>query len=354
MAQHESRVLNVSVTFIAVVLAGYVLYAARDLFIPFAVALMVWYVINASADGIQRLKLGDWRPGRGLALAVTLGVMILGVKLVVDLVSGNVVNVAREAPAYAQNIQRIAEVITGWFGLPEIPTLKDLLREINVASWITALASALSNFAGKFGLVLVYVIFLLVAQGSFAQKMRALFPEPVRRARVQTMIARVQREIQRYIWIKTLVSVLTGAISYAVLAAVGVDFASFWAVVIFMLNYIPNIGSILGVVFPAALTLVQFNTPGPFLIVAVGLGAIQFLIGNVLEPRLQGKSMGLDPVALLLALIAWGMMWGVVGMFLSVPLTVIIMIILAQFEGGRAIAILMSSDGDLGDQETGR
>lgn len=349
MAQ-ELKVLNVSITFIAVVLAGYVLYVARDLFIPFAVALMIWYVINASVEGVQRLRLGGWRPGRGLALAVTLAVMALAIKLTVDLIGQNVNNVARAAPVYAQNLQRLAEVVAGWFGLAEIPTVKDILRTIDMSAWIRTLAATVSNFAGNFGLVLVYVIFLLAAQGSFAKKMEALFPEPARREKVRAMIARVQREIQTYIWIKTLVSILTGLVSYAVLAAVGVDFASFWAFVIFLLNYIPTIGSILGVVFPAALTVVQFGTPGPFLIVAVGLGSIQFLIGNVLEPKLQGKSMGLDPVALLLALIAWGMMWGVAGMFLSVPLTVIIMIILAQFDGGRPIAILMSSDGRLGER----
>src|SRR5690606_31935987 len=122
----DSRVLNVSVTFIAVVLAGYVLYAARDLFIPFAVALMVWYVINAAGCGIQRRRLGDWRPGRGLALAVTLGVVALGVKLAVDLFSDNVANVAWAAPVYAHTLQRIAEVLSGWLGLPEIPTFTDV------------------------------------------------------------------------------------------------------------------------------------------------------------------------------------------------------------------------------------
>ncbi|RIK94951.1 MAG: AI-2E family transporter [Proteobacteria bacterium] len=345
----ELKVLNISVTFIAVVLAGYVLYAARDLFIPFAVALMVWYIISALTDLVGRLRVGGLVAPRWLALSVALIGMGLAIKLIVDLVSSNVNEVARAAPAYAANIERIAEVVRAWFDLPELPTFTDILKDINIGQWIGTLASALSNFAGKFGLVVVYVIFLLVAQGSFGKKIEALFPDPGRRARVLMMLGRMHRQIQSYVWIKTWVSALTGVVAYVVLAAVGLDFASFWAFVVFLLNYIPNIGSIIAVIFPSALALVQFGEPVPFLAVTLGLIATQFLIGNILEPRVTGSSLGLDPLVLLLALIAWGMMWGVVGMFLSVPLTVILMIVLAQFEGSRPIAIVMSKDGRLSE-----
>jgi len=343
----ELRSLNFAVTFIAVVLAGFVLAQGSELFVPFAIAVMVWYVINALTRQFQRIRIGTFQVSRGLGLALSLVAVGIAVNLVAELITSNVNQVASAAPAYAANLERIAAQVTGWFNLPESITATELMKKIEVGPWIGTLAGALSGFAGKLGLVIVYVLFLLMSQGFFGQKLDALFPDAGRRSRIQRIIERMQGEIQSYLWIKTLASMLTGLVSYVVLAAVGVDFASFWAFVIFLLNYIPTIGSIVGVVFPALLTLVQFDTPGPFLIVALGLGAIQFTIGNILEPRLQGASLGLDPLVLILALIAWGMLWGVAGMFLAVPITVIIMIVLSQFEGGRAIAILMSKDGNL-------
>lgn len=346
MAQ-DSRGLVFSVSFIAVVLAGFVLAEGRELFVPFAIGVLVWYVINAFTRQFERIRVGEWQVPRWLGLALSLLAMGVAVNLVVDLISANVNQVARAAPTYTANLDRIVDQVSGWFNLPESPTATELLKEIEVGPWIGTLAGALSGFAGKLGLVLVYVLFLLMSQGFYGKKLDALFPESARRQRMQKMIERMQGEIQSYLWIKTLVSILTGLVSYAVLAIVGVDFASFWAFVIFLLNYIPTIGSIVGVVFPALLTLVQFDTPGPFLVVAVGLGAIQFTIGNIIEPRLQGASLGLDPLVLILSLIAWGMLWGVAGMFLAVPITVIIMIVLSQFDGGRPIAILMSKDGSI-------
>ena len=138
---------------------------------------------------------------------------------------------------------------------------------------------------------------------------------------------------------------VTGAISYAVLVIVGVDYAAFWAVVIFLLNYIPTIGSLLGVAFPALLALVQFDTPIPALVVGGVLGGVQFTIGNIIEPRLMGRSLNLAPLVVILSLVIWGHIWGVVGMFLCVPVTGMMMIVMSYFPATRPFAILLSSDG---------
>ena len=146
-----------------------------------------------------------------------------------------------------------------------------------------------------------------------------------------------------------MVSALTGIISYIILLWVGVDYAPFWALLIFMLNYIPTIGSMVAVLLPTTLALVQFDTFGPFVTLLVSLGTVQVLIGNVLEPRLMGSSLNLSPLVVILALSLWGQMWGVTGMFLSVPITVISMIVLANFPQTRAIAVAMSENGRLKD-----
>jgi predicted PurR-regulated permease PerM len=135
-----------------------------------------------------------------------------------------------------------------------------------------------------------------------------------------------------------------------VLSLVGVDFASFWAVLIFLLNFIPTIGSIIATLFPSLLTLIQFDTMGPFVVTISVLTSLQFCIGSLLEPRLMGQRLNLSPIVILLSLGLWGSLWGIPGMFLCVPITVIIMIICSYFPASRPIAILLSGNGQIADR----
>ena len=205
----------------------------------------------------------------------------------------------------------------------------------------------ITNAAGNAGVILIYVLFLLVEQRSFPAKMAAIFPDAEQLEGMRRLLSQITQDIQTYIWIKTLMSLLTAGISYAILLMVGVDYAEFWAIVIFLLNYIPTIGSLLGIVFPALLALVQFESAVPFLIVTPALAVVQVVVGNLLEPRLMGQSLNLSPFIIIVSLAVWGTLWGVVGMFLCVPITVIAMIVLAHFERTRPVAVLLSSDGKI-------
>jgi predicted PurR-regulated permease PerM len=129
--------------------------------------------------------------------------------------------------------------------------------------------------------------------------------------------------------------------------AVGVDFAAFWALMIFLLNFIPIIGALLGVTFPSLLALVQFETIGPFLVTSLALSGAQFVVSNLVEPRLMGRKLHLSPLVIILSLAFWGGLWGVVGMILCVPIMVILMIICGHFGPTRPIAIMLSSDGEI-------
>lgn len=130
-----------------------------------------------------------------------------------------------------------------------------------------------------------------------------------------------------------------------VLRLVGVDFAAVWGLIIFLLNYIPNVGSAIGVVFPALLALVQFETLTPFVMVVLGLGTTQFVIGNVVEPAMMGSSLNLSSFVIILSLTFWGMIWGIAGMVLCVPIMVIIAIVCSNFKRLHWVAVLLSSDG---------
>jgi predicted PurR-regulated permease PerM len=140
-------------------------------------------------------------------------------------------------------------------------------------------------------------------------------------------------------------SALTGGLSFMILRGVGVDFAAFWGLIIFFLNFIPMIGSLIGIIFPALLTLVQFDTYTPFVVVSLGLSAVQMLIGNFLDPKMTGDTLNLSPLVILLSLATWGMIWGIPGMFLSIPIMVIVTIVMSQFETTRPLAVLLSKRG---------
>jgi predicted PurR-regulated permease PerM len=200
---------------------------------------------------------------------------------------------------------------------------------------------------GSIGTVAIYVTFLLLEQHSFKSKIAALFPDAGREERVHGLLARIGTEIQTYLWLKTVLGLLPAVLSYGVMKLVGLDLAGFWALLIFALSYIPYIGAWLGVIFPTALAAVQFGTPGPVLVTVGALAAVQFTTGSILEPRIMGRGLNLSPVVLLLSLAFWGTIWGVVGMFMAVPLMVVIMIVCAHIEATRPIAMLMSADGRL-------
>ena len=323
----------------------YLLISGRNILIPIAIAIMAWYLVNAIARGIMRLSIRGVHPPRWAALVLTVLAAIAAVMSLAEMVSGNFTAVVDAVPSYQANLQRLIGDAAALFGLQETPNLTQLVERIDFRAVVSRIAGTLTGIAGDAGLILVYVLFLFFEQGSFNRKMKALFPDGEREERVRRILGHMTQEIQNYLWIKTFSSALTAGLSYAVLAAVDVDFAGFWAVIIFLLNYIPTIGSLLGILFPALLALVQFDTLIPFLIVTPSLAVIQVFMGNFLEPMMMGSSLNISPFATLVSLAVWGSIWGIPGMFLCVPITVIAMIIFAHFPRTRPIAVMLSTDG---------
>jgi predicted PurR-regulated permease PerM len=146
---------------------------------------------------------------------------------------------------------------------------------------------------------------------------------------------------------KTLICLLTGILSYIVLLLVGVDFPVFWAFLIFLFNYIPVIGSYVATLLPVIFSFLQFGSFTPGLMVLIFVGAIQVVIGNFIDPRFMGNSVNLSPLVIILSMAFWGAIWGITGMFLSVPIMVIIVIAFSKMPRFRPFAILMSGNGEI-------
>jgi len=225
---------------------------------------------------------------------------------------------------------------------------KFLNKKIEFADIIMVIVKNLTALIQTTTLILILGIFIFMEAYFVPKKIQALFPDAEKRSHVEKILRRIDGDVQTYFGIKTLISLVTALACYVVMRVVGLDFAEFWALLIFILNFIPAIGSIIATVLPALLALVQFHDSfASFLIVLLGVAAIQIFFGNFLEPNLMGVTLNLSPLVVVLSLITWGLIWGVVGMFLCVPITVIMVIILANFPGTRWIAVLLSRKGDL-------
>ncbi len=341
------RLLTSALWLVVLFVAFYVLVIARDLLIPLVLAVFIWYLINLLVRQLDRIHVGDWHLPRMLQFVLAGTVMVVAVWLFTRMLTVNISQVIEAAPAYQANINRLISETFSRFGVDEPPALMALISEINIGALLRGMASALGGLLGNTGLVLVYLLFLFLEQRFFRTKLEAIFPRPEERDNMLEMLADIDRDVATYIGIKTMVSAMTAAVSWIIMAAIGLDFAGFWAVLIFVLNFIPNVGSLIATVLPALLALLQFETLTPFLVVVIGVGATQVVVGNILEPNLMSRSLNISPLVVLLSLVLWGSIWGIPGMFLCVPITVVMMIVLYHFDSARWIALALSKNGQV-------
>ena len=323
------------------------LVLGKALLVPLAIAIFIWILLGAIKSLLLRLAPGGMHVPEWLANMVGILVIVAATYATIAVIMGQSDALAAAVPVYQANFAAILANLKQVLNISELPTTESLLSQLDLAAILSWVGDSVTALMSDVMLIAIYVGFLLAEEHILPAKIRHLNKDPEKAERISQLATDVSDSIQRYIGMKTLVSLLTAVVSYAVLTAVGVDFAIIWALLVFFLNFIPTIGSIVAVVFPALLTLVQFDTITPFLIVAIGLCGTQFVIGNVIEPTYMGKSLNLSSFMILLALSFWGTVWGLPGMFLAVPLMVMTGIVCAQFRGLRWIAVILSADGNL-------
>lgn len=333
----------------AVVLAavsGWLLVIGKDFLLPIVIAVVSVYVLTAASAWLGRQPVVERLPEvarRSFVLLAFIGI-ITGFGSVV-------VSTARalqmRVPVYAANLQRMAEDTAASFGAPLPPDwtaqLRDSLPPISLQDLLGMLLSSLGSLAGTIFMVAIYAMFLMAERAGFARKIAAALPGE-RAALVQDTVRRINRSIGDYLAIKTLINIILAAMCLVILLLFGIDFALFWAIVIGLLNYIPYVGSYLGVIFPVMLALAQTGSIGVTLLLTALLIAAQTWVGNVLEPRVVGRKVNMSPFVVLVTLTFWTMLWGIPGAILSVPLTSMIAIVLAAFPQTRPLAVLLADD----------
>lgn len=327
------------------------LYLGAGLIVPVVEALVVWFVLNAVAKAIMRLPIIGPIVPRGLALTIgAFGVFVLGY-LIVD----SSIRTASSLGSRAQGLGEALDQMIVWASdllgvhLPGQGMMDRAFGALGLESAVRQIVTAVYATISQFSVVAVYVVFLLVDQKFFPAKLQALIPDAVHRKRTEILLHKINRGIQSYLKIMTFVSLLTAVLSYAVMRWVGLEYATFWAVTIFLLNFIPTIGTVVATVLPTLFALLQFQEVGQTLVVLVGIGLVQFFIGNMMLPRLSSSTLNISLFVTMFALLFWGALWGITGMFVALPLTAMIIITFSHFKATLPFAILLSRDGAVGD-----
>ena len=338
---------SVAIGFIAISLFIFVLHEARAIMIPFVIAVFVWYLINAIAKGIGYLTIGGHALPRFIRFALAIATLIGILFGVGALISRNIADVVEAAPHYQENFQPIIQKVMLWLNLDHEPTFEEIKSYLDLGKIMTILAQSFTGIAGKTLVVVFYTGFLLYEQKYFNRKIINMISDQSTEDHVRAIIQKIDVRIQKYIGIKALVSAIDSVLTYIILSFFGVDFAEFWGLMAFFLHFIPYAGSFIALTLPSAIALIQFGDPTIAAMVLGSLCLSHAFLGHILDPYLMGNNLNLSPIFIISSLAMWGMVWGIPGMFLAVPILAIITIILSQFPNTRPIAILMSKTGVL-------
>ena len=380
--------LTAGIWVIATVAIGMVLHQGARILAPFAMAVFVWLVMEGFARAIRRPfpNLPGW-----LAYLFAVIIVVMSIVIFIGVIRGAVEEFVTKSADYERHINDIIEQVYTQLNLlapadaaaaagpvaapgeaipavpipnPEAamsaqpPTVAQLLSS-NATSIAQIAGNVASSLVGDMVLVFIYVAFLIVSAGAFSKQLDEIFKRPRDRTRARLIGQEIRHTMEQYLWVQTALSIVSTLLTYVTLLIIGLDNALFWAFVIFVLNFIPTVGSIIATILPTLFAVVQPLSAWPdwmpndsllcAVIVFLGVSVWQFLIGNFVAPRMQADSLNLSPLVVLLSLAVWGALWGPAGMFLSAPLTVMVMIVLGQVPGARWIAVLLSANGNPGD-----
>jgi predicted PurR-regulated permease PerM len=333
---------SIAMTLVAFAATLWLLHWLRDIITPLVLAAVLVVLVQALIRAIDRRW--RWMP-TWLVVAAAAFVIILALATVLIVLVQGLSQIVAQAPALYARIGGILLQISTALDLERPLILSTLLGEISLPQIAGRLLGGAQGLFSALLLVILYFVFLLAERRKVARKVRNMTGNSDRASVVLQGIDQVSQDIETYVWVQTLTGIMLAAGSGLVMVAVGLENALFWTFVLFLLAFIPILGVTIGSIAPAAFALLQFPTLWQALAIFGGIQLVAFVIGNLIYPRMQADTQNISPIATLLSLAFWSLLWGMPGAFLSVPLTLMLMLVCAKFEGTRWIAILLSNDG---------
>lgn len=308
----------------------------RTLLVPLVFALMLWAILNELTDLLRRLWFPAW-------LAWFTAFLLIGFALyfVAQVLANQAGALALQIPGYVTVLQNFWASHVPYPHILPANALQTLLDRSNLPDLLAQTASSIGNTLLGLILVVAYVGFLLVEQRFLPAKLAQIRAGQSTKSEGDQVIHAIGRQVRSYLGVCTLMSVGMGAISYGALALLGVSFAGSWALLMFLLTYIPTVGAV-GVLLPALMALAQFQVPAPAVVILLVLGVSHLFLTNVVEPVMLGRSLNLSPFAIILSLTFWGLVWGIAGLFLAVPMTGAMAIACRRIDGLQWLSVLVA------------
>ena len=325
--QERSTIITASLVIIAMVHISIALIYAKSVLIPFTLAIFVALLVSPVMDFlIKKFKLPS-----AVALTVTILLVVVLLFILYTFLSYAIQTIVQIADNYSANfialMEKTFEYLKRWHIEMDSQKLSLAIQE-RIPKIVTNTFGSVLSFFSSTIFVCIFVLFLLIGYNPKNQP--------------KGIYADIIKKIRKYIATKIVVSIITGLFVWLALSAFGLQLAAVFGVMAFLLNFIPAIGSVIATLLPLPVAFTQFQNPWLIALVIIVPGAIQITVDNIIEPKLIGKELSLHPAAILLALSFWGMFWGIIGMFLAVPITAIIRIILMQFDSLKPIGNLLA------------
>ncbi|MBD3170270.1 MAG: AI-2E family transporter [candidate division Zixibacteria bacterium] len=332
--------LGIIVAFLVVV----VLRQLRSIMLPLFVAVFLSYLLGPVVEFLTRRRFPLW-----LAMLIMV-VIVFSVLYLLGLILYSSSNdFIQEFPKYEARVTLMVQDVLNYFEIPlpdakeyfETLDWKKAIQDASLPKVVSSTLGSFFNFLSKVFMVVLLSLFIIPGRRNVGKRLYRMFSE--KRAKLfENVLITINSQVQMYLVVKTLISLATAGLSFLVIWSFGVDFPIMWAFIIFILNFIPTIGSIISTIPPIIVCFVQYGFGPRVFFVALILTGIQSVMGNFIEPSFMGRSLNISPLIVLLSLIFWGWLWGIPGMIIAVPITAAIKISCENIEPLKPIAVLIS------------
>lgn len=337
------KITNTLLISIAVVI---ILIYGKKLIIPFVLALIFWFLIKEIRNLLNKNKFIKNKIPNLILNLIGFAVIFLILGGVVKILTVNITQLSNSLPIYQKNINLLISSINNTFDIDVNNSIKEFAVKYDYSSLLKILFKSLREVFSSALLVIIYALFILLEEPFFSLKISKIYKNnPTQKTETTQILNKIDQSIGRYLSLKTLMGLLTGFCSYFALLFIGIDAPLFWSFLIFIMNFIPAIGSLIATIFPSLFAMLQFGELMPGIWVLIIVGVIQLFIGNFVDPKITGDSLNVSPLIIITGLSFWGAIWGVIGMLLSVPISVMLILIFAHIPSTKGVAILLSKRG---------
>lgn len=341
------KITDITITLLFLISITFILFIGKSIVLPILFATLFYFLVRSFKRFFERIPFIKNKVSNWIKSTFASAFLIYILYFIVNLFINN----SLKLPVFIQNNEaKIDNTIVYFnqnFNNQIIEKLILSIENFDFSSLVNPIINTTTSFLGNLVLVVFYLLFLLLEETSFKYKLKSIFTIEEKYEQTIQIFQKIEKSITDYIGFKTLISLISATISFFIIYSSGLAFPFLWASFIFVFNYIPVIGIFLSILVPSLFSYLQFDHLNSTLILLVVLSITQILISNLLEPKLLGKSLNISPLVSMIALTFWGAIWGIPGMIISTPITVIIIILLANFPKTHGIATLLSNNGEI-------